>query len=153
LVNEFVKDPLLITKVDESVGVRFTGAVAPYLALKHNHLLPMGIGHYQEFLQKLYSHGLYRNFLSPFVIKEKDRLGGSANMIIFQLGILGLLFPIAIILAFKYKLSVNDKQLFALLLFLVLLFTQIQLMHSMIGFIIATALYFTRSNSIPSAAK
>ena len=140
LTESFIQDPLLITKVDASVGVRFTGAIAPYLSWKYNHLLPMGIGHYKSFLQKIYRTDEGRQFLTPIIVNEKDTLGGGANMIIYQLGFLGLIFPFAIYLAFREGIKTSALCKLSFLLFICILFTQIQLMHSMIGFIIAFAL-------------
>ncbi len=145
LMSAFIENPLLITQVDASVGVRLTGAYAPVLSAKHNYFLPMGLGNYQNFLRRLYAQGKYRKLLSSYIIAEKEKLGGSINMVLFQLGFLGLLLPLAIYFSFRKLLRV-DKYLFCFLLFFLLLFTQIQLMHSMIGFLIAIAL--VKSNSI-----
>jgi len=146
VVNGIIEDPLLITHIDLSVGTRFTGAVSPYFAFKHNYGLPMGIGSYKPFLKKLYTKGLYRSMLTTGIINMEDRLTGSMNMVLFQLGFIGLLMPIAIFLCFKDKLG-NDGVLFAMILLITILFTQIQMMHSMIGFILATALYTPESQS------
>ena len=137
---QFIEEPLLITKVDESVGVRFTYAIAPFLSMKHNNFLPMGLGNFKPFLKNLYQQGKYRNFISTYLLEEKNRLTGSINMVLFQLGFIGLLLPLAIYLSFKNLLSTSSG-IFAFVLFITILFTQIQLMHSMIGFIIAYALY------------
>ena len=61
-------------------------------------------------------------------------------MVLFHLGFFGLVFPIAIYLAFK-RLIKNAAHLFAFIVFVILLFTQIQMMQSMIGLILATAIY------------
>jgi len=143
LTMEFIEDPLLITKVDESVGVRFTYMASPFLAMKHNYFMPMGLGQFKPFVVNLYKEGKYRNFLGPYLIKQKDRITGSINMILFQLGFLGLLFPIGIYLAYKKLLS-REAVVFSFILFIALLFTQIQLMHSMIGLIIAHALIISQ---------
>ena len=140
LTESFIDDPLLITKVDASVGVRFTGAIAPYLSIKYNNFLPMGIGHYKSFLQSIYRKEEGRKFLTPIIVNEKDTLGGGANMILYQLGFLGLFFPLGIYLAFKKAIKTSSLGKLSFLLFICILFTQIQLMHSMIGFIIAFAL-------------
>lgn len=145
LAVEFVKDPLLLTQVDESAGVRFTYMVSPFLAMKHNYFMPMGLGRFKPFVAELRKKGLYHNFLVPYLVKYKDVITGSINMVLFQLGFLGLLFPIAIFLAFK-KLISDDRVLFALLLFICILFTQIQLMHSMTGLIIAYAITLSYFN-------
>lgn len=142
IYNEFIEDPYLITRFDSSVGIRFTGSVAPFLALRYNHLLPSGIGHYKEFLSGLYESGKYRHFLTWYNIQEKDTLGGSVNMVIYQLGLIGLLLPVAIFLFFKRSMYKSSPGILAFLLFMCVLFTQIQLMHSMIGFIMATARYY-----------
>ena len=140
LTESFIDDPLLITKVDASVGVRFTGAIAPYLSIKHNSFLPMGIGHYRSFLQRIYRKEEGRRFLTPVIVNEKETLGGGANMILYQLGFLGLLFPFAVYLAFKDAIAMSSLCKLSFLLFICILFTQIQLMHSMIGFIMAFAI-------------
>ena len=140
IYESFIDDPLLITKVDQSVGIRFTGAVAPFLALKENNFLPMGLGYYKPFLRELYISGKYRSFLTKVIVNEKIRLGGSANMILFQFGFIGFLFLIAIYLFFKPQIKKSDAGLYAMILFTCILFTQIQLMHSMIGLIMAAAL-------------
>lgn len=145
LVNQFIDDPFLITRIDESVGVRFTYAVAPFLSLKHHHMLPMGLGNFKPFILQLYKEGRYRNFIGEYLVKEKDRLTGGINMVLFQLGFLGFLLPLSIYLAFR-KIMFRDSARFAFLLFICLLFTQIQLMHSMIGMIIAIALLYSRTD-------
>jgi len=143
IATEFIENPLLITHLDVSVGTRVTGAVSPFFAFKHNYMLPMGIGYYKAFLKDLYINGHYRSILTGQIINQKDRLGGSMNMVLFQLGFLGLLLPIAILLSFKGYMT-KDGQLFALILFMCILFTQIQMMHSMIGMILGTAMFYTR---------
>jgi len=139
VANQFVKNPMLIAQVDASASVRFTGSLAPYLNFKHNHFLPMGFGRYQEFLIQLYHEGQYLALLTRRTIMEKDRLGGSINMILFQLGFLDLLFPFAIYRSFK-GLMHQPAAVFAFILFVVLLFSQIQLMNAIIGFTIGLAL-------------
>jgi uncharacterized membrane protein YqjE len=144
ITADFIEDPLMITKIDESIGVRFSGAVAPYLAAKHRYFLPMGMGNYKSFLKELYNQGLYRKFLNPYTMNEQDRLTGSINLILFQLGFVGLMFPIAIYLSYSNRLN-EDKYLFSMLLLICLLFTQLQLMHSMIGFLLGFVIYKTRA--------
>lgn len=152
ITTELITNPLLITQLDGSVGTRLTGAVSPFFAFKHNKLLPMGIGNYKYFLKDIYTRGYYRSFLTSEIINQKDRLGGSMNMVLFQLGILGLLMPLAIFLAFRRRLK-ESSVLFVFILFCTILFTQIQMMHSMIGFIIATALFTTRIKPRSKLAK
>jgi hypothetical protein len=139
LMVKFAKDPLLLSKLDVSAGVRLTSSLAPALSLANNYFLPMGMGTYKRFLKSLYREGKYPNLISKWVLFESNRLGGGINMVLFHLGFLGLIFPLAIYLAFKGLLK-EDHQLFAFILFIALLFTQIQLMQAMIGFIIASAL-------------
>jgi len=140
LAAVFVENPLLITQIDGSVGIRFTGTMAPFLSMRHHYMKPQGLGYYIEFLTEFRSKGLYRNFLTINNTESKPRLSGSLNMVLYQLGFLGLLFPLAIYLAFRGQLR-EDAVLFAFILFLVTLMTQIQLMNGMIGFIIGTAIY------------
>ena len=140
IARSFIDDPLMITKVDDSVGVRFAGTVAPFLNMRYNYFMPVGIGYLDKFLQRLYRDGQCRSFLSVKVVNEDQRLGGSMNTALFQLGFLGLFFPIAVVLAFKNLLG-TSKGWFCLILFTTLLFTQLQLMHSMIGFILSYAIY------------
>ncbi len=150
IANDFIEDPLMITHLDLSVGVRYVGAVAPFLSLQHEHFLPMGIGNYKSFLKKLYREGHHRSFLNADIANEEERLGGSLNVVLFQLGFLGLLFPIAIVLAFR-RLMHRDAILFSVLLFFCLLFTQLQLMHSMIGFLIGFAIYKSNEKKLEQA--
>lgn len=147
LANDFIEDPLMITHLDLSVGSRYVGAVAPFLSFKHEYFLPMGIGTYKAFLRQLYRDGHHRSFLNSDIANEEERLGGSLNVVLFQLGFLGLLFPIAIVLAFK-KLLYRDAIVFSLLLFFCLLFTQLQLMHSMIGFLMGVAIYKSKEQAV-----
>jgi len=143
ITADFIEDPLMVTQIDDSVGIRFAGAVSPFLALRYNNFMPMGIGHYREFLKKLYVSGKHRRFLNPTIVNGKERLGGSMNAVLFQLGIVGIILPLAIFLAFYGRLH-EDKYLFSLILFSCLLFTQLQLMLSMIGFTIGYVLHKTR---------
>lgn len=143
LAADFIKDPVAVTQLDDSVGIRFAGAVAPFLSAKHKRLTPMGIGNYKNFLSDLYSKGEHRNFLNPVIINQKEKLGGSLNMVLFQLGYFGILFPLAIYLTFRPKLS-KQKYLFTCILFCCLLCTQLQLMHSFIGFFMGYVMYKTR---------
>ena len=140
LAEEFVKNPLLIAKFDGSVAVRLTSAMAPFMALSHDYAKPRGLGNYQEFLSDFYTKGQYRSFLSLHAIKDKPRLGGSMNMVVFQLGFLGLLFPIAIFLSFRKALS-SDAIKFCFILLVIIMFTQIQMMHGMFGVILAAVIH------------
>ena len=140
LINEIIENPLLIAQIDVSAGVRITSSISPFLAMKHNAFMPMGMGRYKDFVSDLYKEGHYPKLLSVYIVNEIGRLGGGINMILFHLGFIGLLFPMAIYMCFKKNLR-NDKVLLAFVIFIVLLFTQIQLMHSMIGFILASALF------------
>lgn len=142
MASEVVKNPLLITQLDGSVAIRFTSAVAPFLAIRHNHFAPMGLGYYGDFLENLYEQGYYRSFIR-FHILEKKYIGGGINTVLFQLGIFGWLFPLALYLAFR-KMLYKDGVKFALILFVFILFTQIQLMNGMIGLIIGLALSQSR---------
>ena len=136
----FIENPLNITKVDGSTGVRFTSSIAPFLNMKYNGFKPKGVGNYQSFLWKLHQAGECQSFLTIPIIESKDRLDGAINMVLFQLGFFGLFLPIAIYLAFRPLLS-SDLGLFCFLLFITLLFTQIKLTQSMIGVIIGLAIY------------
>ncbi len=143
LIQEIAENPLLLAQADVSAGVRITSTVSPFLAAKHYWGLPMGWGTYKAFVRELNQSGDYPKLLNPYIVNEIGRLGGGINMILFQLGILGILFPLAIWLAFK-KILTRRAVLFAFVLFILVLFTQIQLMQSMIGFIIASAIYLSR---------
>lgn len=142
LIGEIIENPELIAQVDVSAGVRITSTISPFLAARHNAFLPMGWGNYRNFISRLNRSGRYPKLLNKYIVREIGRLGGGINMILFHLGFLGLLFPLAIWLAFKKLIKVSKIQ-FAFILFFLLLFTQIQLMQSMIGFILATALYMS----------
>ncbi len=147
LITEIRKNPLLLAQLDVSAGVRITSSISPFLAAKHNAFLPMGMGNYKSFISKLYRSGEYPKLLSKYIVYEIGRLGGGINMVLFHLGFLGLLFPIAIYLSFK-ELFYKNKVLFGFIIFVVLLFTQIQLMQSMIGLILATVLYISRNKRL-----
>lgn len=149
LAQTFIENPLLITQLDGSVSIRFTGSVAPFLSLRHHYMKPQGLGYYTEFLRQFRKKRLYTSFITHYNSEKKDRLSGSLNLVLFQLGFLGFLFPYAIYLAFKGRLR-EDAILFAFILFLVIMMTQIQLMHSMIGLIIGTALYTSKQKHISS---
>ena len=140
LINEIIENPLLIAQLDVSAGVRITSSISPFLSMKHNAFMPMGMGSYKKFVSQLYKEGHYPKLLSVYIVNEIGRLGGGINMILFHLGFLGILFPLAIYLCFRNILN-TDKAVLAFVVFIVLLFTQIQLMHSMIGFILASALF------------
>lgn len=142
LLDSFIDNPFLIAQVDQSVGIRFMGVVSPFLSFRHANGIPQGIGNYKAFLQKLYRAGKYRMVLSKDIVNEKVKLGGSINLVLFQLGLIGLIFPLAIILSFIRAIR-NSGVMLAFLIFFTLLFTQIQLMHSMIGLIIGFAIYVT----------
>lgn len=151
VTKKFIDDPLMIAKVDKSVGVRFAGAVAPFLNMRYNYFMPMGIGNLENFFQGLYRQGECRSFLSKFIVHDDERLGGSMNTALFQLGFLGLLFPIAIFLAFKQQLG-SSAGWFCFVLFVTLLFTQLQLMHSMIGLIIGYAIHHSKQQRLKTGA-
>lgn len=140
LFTVFIKDPLVLAEVDGSASVRLTNTMSPFLAMRHNYFMPMGFGRYKELLIDLYHEGKYRKLITRHSVYMKDRLGGGINMILFHLGFIGLLFPIAIILSFRKRLK-EDLILLSLMIFMFLLFSQIPLMHSMVGLIIATALF------------
>jgi len=145
IVNNVIDDPLQLAMVDQSAGVRLTSSFAPFLVIRHNYWMPVGLGNYNTFLRKLYHQRKYRKLITPFILKEKAKIGGCINLAMFQLGFLGMLLPIAIFLAFK-KLFNQEALLLCFILFILLLFTQIQLMHSMIGLIIASAIFKSNQN-------
>ena len=140
LIEEIAKNPSLIAQLDVSAGVRITSTISPYLSARHNAFLPMGMGRYKDFIRQLYQEGAYPGLLNKYIVIEIGRLGGGINMILFHLGFIGLLFPLAIYLAFRKNLN-RQNGVYAFLLFLVLLCTQIQLMQAMIGLILAVAMY------------
>jgi len=146
LIDNIIKDPLQIALVDQSAGVRITSSYAPFLVIKHNYWMPIGFGNYNTFLRKLYHQRKYRKLITPYILKDKQKIGGCINLALFQLGFIGLLLPFAIFLAFK-RLLYKEYLLFAFILFIMLLFTQMQLMHSMIGLIIASAIHNSNLDS------
>lgn len=140
IMENFIKDPLIIAQVDGSIAMRVSNSFAPYFVLRHNYFLPMGYGRFLTFLKKLSGEGRYKKIITAETLNQRERIVGALNMVLFQLGFLGLIMPLAIYLAFK-RLLYEDMAIFALILFYTLLFTQIQLMYSMIGLIIASAIY------------
>lgn len=139
LAHTFIENPLLVTQIDGSVGVRFTGTVAPFLSMRHHYFMPQGLGFYEEFLAEFRKKRMYKSFLTVQV-EKKLRLSGGINMVLYQLGFIGILFPFAIYLAFRSRLR-DDGILFAFLLTIITMMTQLQLMNAMIGFVIGTAIY------------
>jgi len=152
LAQTFVENPLLITKLDGSVGIRFTGTVAPFLSMRHHYMKPQGLGYYIEFLRGFRKKRLYNNFLSVNNSEKKPRISGSLNMVLYQLGFLGLLFPLAIYLAFRGQLR-QDSILLSFILLIVTMMTQIQMMNGMIGYILGTAIYRGKHLSEKSSTK
>lgn len=148
LVYEFINDPLLIAQLDISAGVRISSSLAPFLSAKHHGMLPMGMGNYKAFVKELYLTGDYGNMLNSYILNEIGRLGGGINMVLFHLGFLGLIFPLAIYMMFKAQIG-QEKAMFAMILLFCLLFTQIQLMHAMIGLILGLAAF--KSRELPYA--
>lgn len=140
IIENLIKDPLLIAQVDGSIAMRVSNSFAPYFVLRHNYFLPMGYGRFLTFLKKLSGEGRYKKIITKETLNQRERIVGALNMVLFQLGFLGLIMPIGIYLAFK-RLLYDNIAIFALILFYTLLFTQIQLMYSMIGLIIASAIY------------
>ena len=140
LAQVFIENPLLITQIDGSVGIRFTGTVAPFLSMRHNYFMPQGLGYYTEFLKKFSDKGMYRSFLSVDRAEKKPKLSGSLNMVLYQLGFIGLFLPLALYLAFRGQLR-EDAVLLAFLLLVVTMMTQIQMMNAMIGLVIGAAIY------------
>lgn len=140
ILTSVIDDPLLIAKADPSIAIRLSSTLAPYFLLKHNYFLPKGYGQFRPFLFELNGRGYYKDLLTASTLEQRQRIVGSINMALFQLGFLGLLLPLAIYLSFKKSLH-KDNVLFAFILFVSLLFTQIQLMHSMIGLTIGLAIY------------
>jgi len=146
LISEFINNPLLISQVDISAGVRISSSLAPFLSAKHNGLFPMGMGNYKAFVKELYLSGDYTKMLNIYILNEIGRLGGGINMVLFHLGFLGLIFPLAIYMMFKAQIG-QEKVMFAMILLYCLLFTQIQLMHAMIGLILGLAAFKSRELS------
>ena len=140
VAQHFIDDPLKITQVDGSVGIRFAGTVAPFINMRYNNFMPMGLGRFEIFQADLYGKGRCRSFLNRAIIHHETRISGGINMALFQLGFLGLFLPIGIFLAFKKSMG-TDTGLFAYILFTTILFTQIQMMHAMIGLIIGFAIF------------
>ena len=140
IIQNFAKDPLLIAEVDGSIAMRASNTFAPYFVIRHNYFMPMGYGRFLSLLTELSEEGRYRKLITKGTLDQRKRIVGGINMVLFQLGFLGLLLPLAIYLAFK-RLLHREAVLFALILFITILFTQIQLMYSLIGLIIASAIY------------
>ena len=143
LVELFLENPTLLATYDQSASDRLTHAISPYLVIRHNYFLPMGYGSYIPLLHKLYRERKYKSVITIHTILHHERLSGGINMVLFHMGFIGLLLPLAIYLAFK-KILHHSHIVFVFLVFMIILFTQIQLMHSMMGLIIALALYRSR---------
>ena len=140
LTTIVIENPMLITALDQSAASRITNSIAFYLNVRHNYFRPQGFGRYQSFLRELYLQGYYKNLISDYGSTEKDRLGGAISMVLFHLGFLGLIFPIAIYLCFKKVLYKSGVQ-FAFIVFFLILFTQMQLANAIISFLFAVALH------------
>jgi len=140
VLTNFIKDPTLIAQIDASIAMRASNTFAPYFVIRHNNFLPMGYGRFLLLLRKLNSEGRYKAIITPETLDQRERIVGGLNMVLFQLGFLGLFFPLSIYLSFKRLLN-RSAVMFAMILFVTTLFTQIQLMHSMIGLIIASAIF------------
>ena len=136
----FIKDPAKVAQIDGSIAMRASNTFAPYFVIRHNNFLPMGYGRFLIMLRKLNSEGKYKAIITKETLRQRERIVGGLNMVLFQLGFLGLFLPLSIYLAFKPLLH-KSAVMFALILFVTILFTQIQLMHAMIGFIIASAVF------------
>ena len=141
LAKDFIEDPLMLTQVDQSASVRLTATFAPFLGIKENYFMPFGFGRYNSFVSDMYYQQKYRKLIIPYTLKNRDKIGGGINVILFHFGFLGLLFPLAVFYSFQKKID-QPKFLFSLILFILLL-TSIQLMNATIGFIIGYALYKT----------
>jgi len=146
LLESFIEDPLLIAQADQSASVRLTSSFAPFISMKENYFMPQGFGRYPAFISDMYYQRKYRKLIVPFNLRYTEKIGGSMNVVLFHLGFLGLLFPLAIYLSFKDLLH-RPEILFSYILFMILLFTQIQLMHSMIGLIIGVALFHSKHDA------
>ena len=141
LAQDFIEDPLMLTQVDQSASVRLTATFAPFIGIKENFFMPFGFGRYNSFVSDMYYQQKYRKLIIPYTLKNRDKIGGGINVILFHFGFLGLLFPLAVYYSFRNKID-EPKFLFSLILFILLL-TTIQLMNAMIGFIIGYVLYTT----------
>ena len=150
MVQQVIEDPWLLALADESASVRITSSYAPFMVMKHNHFLPMGFGRFQAFVTRMLHEGHYRNLITSRTVLVRDKIGGGINMMCFHLGFLGLLFPLAIYLSFK-RLLYRHEILLGMLVFMFLLFTQMQMLNAIIGVIIGTALY--KSKELEDAQK
>ncbi|NNE16696.1 MAG: hypothetical protein HKO66_15855 [Saprospiraceae bacterium] len=140
ITTNFMENPLLIAQVDGSVATRLCSTVAPYFVIRHKCFKPMGYGRFLPFLKELNGQGKYKKLITKVTLTQRQRILGSINMALFQFGFIGLILPIAIFLAFR-RLFRRDINLYAFILFILILFTQIQLTHAMTGLIFATALF------------
>ncbi len=144
LIKFASENPAIFITADESVGMRFAFAYIPIYALADKKLKPSGYGTYGAYLSQLYTQQKLRGFLTPHIVHYHKRIGGGINMAIFHFGGLGLLFPLAVFLAFKKHLRSTHGLLAFAILFCVLM-TQIQLMNGIIGFILGNALFLGAS--------
>lgn len=145
IVEQVIEDPWILALVDQSVSVRLTSSSAPFISMKHNYWMPHGFGAYRPFIHDVYHKGHLRKMITPYAMGFIEKLGGGINMVCFHLGFLGIILPLAIYFAFRPLLYKASYQ-FAFILFICLLFTQMQLLNAIIGVIIGIALF--KSNTI-----
>ena len=58
-------------------------------------------------LRKLNSEGKYKAIITKETLRQRERIVGGLNMVLFQLGFLGLFLPLSIYLAMSHTLSLS----------------------------------------------
>ena len=147
IIETVAENPLLITELDQSASIRITNTLSPYISIWHNKFMPQGFGNYIPFVKHLYYEHNFRRLINARLFMRYDRITGSLSLVLFHMGFIGLLFLYAIYLGFKPLLD-NSAVIFAFILFLLIISTQIPLMNAMIAFIIGSTAGISKRKQI-----
>ncbi len=129
--------------VDESIMERFNAAYFPIISLSEEYGLPKGYGNFAKYILEKKESGEYLNlFVYNFKITGYSRILSGYGMGFFELGIFGLIIPLAIFASIRRNLS-NIYYLFAFILFNFILFTAMSLNNALILFIIGNLFYIS----------
>lgn len=140
LIRSAIKAPQELIVKDESIARRFMRAYYPIQSLYDNKLIPQGYGKFDNYIQKVNSPAVIELVLESSNTKEKNRIGGSYSMAFFQLGGIGLLLPIFVLICFLPLLRKKQVYLISFIALNILLLTQIPLMLPTTGLVLGSAL-------------
>lgn len=143
---KLAENPVLFLAADGSVSERFMFVYYPFKGMLTNNLLPRGYDNFNAYMQGEFKKP--RTEIESLLLSYKrynyTRILSGTGSVIYQLGLLGFLLPIAIVMCFRHK-ALQNKYLFTCIALNLLLLTAFPIMTSIVGFTLGNSLYLTKT--------